>query len=231
MTDLSDFLESIITDKPVASNRYTILISGTTTNSKSASAATMLNCNMLSIPSLNLELTHDRRQGLGITQSFPNGKSLNPIMLGFYESESFKERNFFSQWFNEIYNPISKKIAFFDNIAKTIQINQLDRQNNIIYTVKLYEAVVTHVSELNRSYHNQSSIDNMSVSISYNDMEEIFYTNGQPITNSFPVPNYSPTVGATGAPITFKTGSQDVIGQAKNLVGDFPAISTTNEIA
>lgn len=139
-----------------------------------ATSNIMMNCASCTIPSLNINTTSDRRYGIGTAFVYADGKELTPITLSFYESNSGKERQYFVNWVNAIYDPTSRKFNFLGNIAKTVTINCYNKSDQLIYQCILRNAYPTHVSELNRAYSIQDSVDLMSVSIVYQDLQEKF---------------------------------------------------------
>ena len=183
----------------------------------SAPPDVMFNCSAVSIPSLNLVTTSDKRVGIGNQQTFPDGYELVPVNMSFYESNSFKERKFFSQWFDQIYDRHKKTFNFYDNYKKIVQIDQLSRTGQILYTCKLIGAYPQHVSDLNRSYQAADSIEQMSVSINYNAIEETFYNNA--IINA---------IGTLGSLVNPDAAA--VISQISNPINTASAGSTPGSI-
>jgi hypothetical protein len=179
---LQDFIANLKNDNLVSPARFRVRITGSLNDVTSASYDIMLNCASVSIPALNLVTTGDKRVGLGQVQNFVGGKELSPIVMTFYESESFKERKFFSDWIDIIYNKSTKKFNFFKNYAKIVTIEQLSKDGRVLYQCKLIDAFPTNVSEMNRSYAAMDTYEQFSVNMNYNEIQEIFYNkSGQPI--------------------------------------------------
>lgn len=179
---LQDFIANLKNDNLVSPSRFRVYITGNLNDVASATYDIMLNCASVSIPALNIVTTGDKRVGLGQTQNFAAGKELTPIVMTFYESESFKERKFFSDWIDNIYNKTTKRFNFFKNYSKIVTIEQLSKDGRVIYQCKLIDAFPTNVSEMSRSYAAMDTYEQFSVNMNYNEIQEIFYNkSGQPI--------------------------------------------------
>lgn len=174
-SSIDTFVSNVKADNLLSPARFQVFIMGDANHTPSASQAIMINCASCQIPSLNINITQDKRVGIGSQQSFADGRELQPITLGFYESNSHKERQYFSGWNNKIYDIQTKRFGFFDDYKKTVIINVLDKQNNIVYQCQLLNAFPTHVSEMNKAYSSIDTYDMMNVSISYNEIQELFY--------------------------------------------------------
>ena len=138
-----------------------------------------LNCASVSIPSLDITTLQDKRYGIGTTLTYPDARELHPITMSLYESNSHKEREFFKTWIDSIYNPNTRTFNYLTNYQKTVTITSYNKADVPVHIVKLSGAFPTHVSELNRSYANQSQVDTFSVQIVYQAMSETFPLSGQ----------------------------------------------------
>jgi hypothetical protein len=139
-----------------------------------ATSNIMINCASCTIPSLNIGTTSDKRYSLGSVFTYPDSRELMPITLSFYQANSNKERQYFSNWINKIYDTPTRRFNFLSNIAKNITINCYNKSDQLIYQCILTNAYPTHISELNRAYSEQDQIELMSVSIVYQEIQEKF---------------------------------------------------------
>jgi hypothetical protein len=174
-SNINTFISNVKTDNLLSPTRFQVFIMGNANKAKNASQAIMINCATCQVPSLNITPIGDKRVGIGNLQHFAGDRELQPITLSFYESNSHKERQYFSAWIGQIYDIPTKRFSFFDDYKKTIIINALDKQNNIVYQCQLLGAFPTHVSEMNKSYSSIDTVDMMNISITYNEIQELFY--------------------------------------------------------
>lgn len=135
----------------------------------------MLQCSGINVPGLNIGFTQEKRFGIGHYKQMPTGKSFTEVNMTFYESESELEREYFVHWINNIYNDKTRRFSFYNDIVKTIQIIQYDRQGNKTYECKLTGAFPSNISPLDKSYASSDSVPQFVVNLQFTDMEETFY--------------------------------------------------------
>ena len=201
MTDISTFIASMASDNLLTPNRFTVSITGSA-GGPTAPAPVMMNCVNATIPSLNISTTQDKRYGVGSPMQFPDGRELIPVTLGFYEAVSHKERQFFSSWIGQMYNIQTRRFNFFDAISATVVISQYSKTDALLYQVQLLKAFPVHVSEMNRSAQQGTDHDILSISLAYNEINEIFVTQ---INNPLTTLAKALLVPVIGAPLASST--------------------------
>lgn len=140
-----------------------------------ASPEIMLQCSGIQIPGMNIGVAQEKRHTIGSPKSLPAGKSFTEINATFYESEQEKERKFFSDWINMIYNPETKRFNFYNDIVKTLRIVQFDTKGNMTYECLLYEAWPSNQSPIDKNYSSGDQVPQFTVNIQFVDIKETFY--------------------------------------------------------
>ena len=134
----------------------------------------VINCASFSIPSIDITTLQDRRYGVGTNYTFPDGRELHPATATFYNSNSHKERQFFKNWIDGVYDQQNRQFNYLTNYQKTVTITSYNKADIPVYIVKLSGAYPVHVSELNRAYASQSTLDIFSVQLVYQAISETF---------------------------------------------------------
>lgn len=142
-----------------------------------APADVMFNCSSVTLPGGNMSITQNRRYTLGQPNQLPTGKFFTEVTLGFYESEYEKEKRYFSEWMNKIYDKNSKTFEFYRNFVKNIQVIQYDRQGKITYECLMIDCFPSNISPLDKSYGATDQVAQFNVGLQFYDMQEKFYDN------------------------------------------------------
>lgn len=154
---------------------YEVYIFAPNAGNQDAPLDVTLNCSAVAVPGVNMSYTQDKRTGIGVVQNFPNTKSFNEVSLSFYESEKQNERKYFVDWMNMIYDTNTKRFGFYRDYTRTIVIKQFDRSNNVVHEARLFDCFPANISPLDKSYSMTDTLPQFGVSISFNEMQEIFY--------------------------------------------------------
>lgn len=156
---------------------YTVAISGSggpQSEVPDASTDVMFNCSAVSVPGLNIDHHPDKRYGIGTITNYPNGKTFTEINMTFYESEYEKERKYFTEWYDLIYNKQTRRFNFQQNYVKRIILNQFNRKNQLVYKAVMFECYPTSISQLDRGYALDAAAQ-FTVGFQLTDIQEVFY--------------------------------------------------------
>ena len=115
-------------------------------------------CKSCQIPSRDLlnfdfEYYGEKRQGV-------NGHAHEGINCSFYSSEDLRERKFFENWQNLIFDPATKKNSYYDNYVGEVVVKKMDtnwKYATAIY--KLKEAYPTNVGSMELSMENGDFVE------------------------------------------------------------------------
>jgi hypothetical protein len=154
-------------------------------------------CESTSLPgrqTLTLDYTSTRH-----THKKPNGYQNEDITFVFNITNDYFIRDIFNRWTNEILNRETYEVGFKDEYVTPIIINQLDEQDNKVYTCGLRDAYPVSVQNIDLNQTTTDSIQKLSVTMTYFDFfetktNEIGQKNTDP--NIQPVPiNREPSGG------------------------------------
>lgn len=158
---------------PVKQNLYEVQILGGDP-STDASPEIMINCSNINIPGSNIQHTPNRRYALGPEYKTPVGRSYTELNMTFYESENEKEREYFINWQDKIYNKQTKRFSFYNDYIKNVIIRQYTRSGKKSYEARLTEAFPSNISPLDRGYANEG-LAQFNVIFQFYEIEETFY--------------------------------------------------------
>lgn len=156
---------------------YTVAISGSggpASDVPDASTDVMFNCSAINLGGLNIDHHPDKRFGVGTLQNYPNGKSFTEINMTFYESEFEKERKYFTEWYDLIYNKQTRRFNFQEKYVKRIILNQYNRRNQLVYKAVMFECYPTSISPLDRGYALDGP-SQITVGFQLTDIQETFF--------------------------------------------------------
>ena len=127
-------------------------------------------CHSATMPQRSL-LVHEYRQ-MNAPYKVPYSQSYDPVSFVFYGDAQLTARRFFDVWQQAVINVKNNTLNFYDEYKSDIIIKQLDREGNVTYAVKLYEAYPMSVTAVEYAYSN-NTIQNISVNITYKYWEQI----------------------------------------------------------
>lgn len=133
-------------------------------------------CESASIPGRQI-LTLDYNTTRQTTKK-PNGYANEDITLVFNLTNDYFIRELFRRWTNAIINRSTYELGYKRDYCTDVEINQLDEQNNKVYTVILRDAYPVTVQNIDLNNTTESGVQKMSVTLTYYDFVE---TKGQPI--------------------------------------------------
>ena len=97
-----------------------------------------MQCNKIEFPGRNLDSTPDTNI-YGPTREIVSGFSFAEITANFYQSNNYKEKQFFETWQRLCYDPNTFSMGYYDEYVGKIQIYSLDNDGLRRYGVELIE--------------------------------------------------------------------------------------------
>ena len=125
-----------------------------------------LKCEQISMPGRNIDTAPDTNI-YGPTREIAQGFSFADIDATFQLSSDLKEKNFFDTWQRLSFNPDTWSMGYYDDYVGTIQIFQLDEQNNRRYGVELIECFPKTIAAQTYDYSAVNQQQKVSVTFSY----------------------------------------------------------------
>ena len=103
----------------------------------------------------------------GIAEKRPIKPQYGDYSITFYVDSKMTEIKFFRKWMDLIVDRKTNKVAYIDSIVGQIDIQQLDRQGNLIYQDKLGRAYPTQLGDLFLDYSTTNAIHKVQVVFTY----------------------------------------------------------------
>lgn len=160
---------------PIKSHLYEVRIIGGNGQVADAAESITLNCAAINVPGVTIGYTSDMRHGVGIQKQYPSSKNYTELNLTFYETEGEKERKFFLDWMDTVFNKKTHRFNYYNNIVKSVIIIQYDLQGNRTYECELRECFPSNISQLDKAYAPSGQVPTFSVNMQFYEMDEYFY--------------------------------------------------------
>ena len=125
-----------------------------------------LKCESISFPGRNIDTTPDTNI-YGPTREIAQGFSFADIDATFQLSSDHKEKKFFETWQRISFDPLTWAMGYYDDYIGTIQIYQLDEQNERRYGVELIECFPKNIAAQTFDYSAVNQQQKVSVTFSY----------------------------------------------------------------
>ena len=157
-------------------SRYEVLIipprgsnnnptSGDISNNKTI-RDTSLACESISFPGRNIDTT-THTNIYGPTREIASGFSYAEVSATFRCSRDMREKRYLEAWYKLAYNPATWAMSYYEDYVGSVQIFQLDENNNRKYGVELVEAFPKTIGAMTLDYSNGSEINKLPVTFSY----------------------------------------------------------------
>jgi hypothetical protein len=140
-----------------------------------ASQSVMFNCSAISIPGTNIQYVQERRYGIGLNYHVVENKTFGEVIMTFYESELEKERKYFMDWTDQIFDPASQKLKFYRDFVRDIEIIQYNNKAEVVYKAILIDCIPANVGGLDRGYDKSEIIPSFDVNIQFQNIEETYF--------------------------------------------------------
>jgi len=166
-----DILSSILKarDGLAKTNRFNAIFTAPGGSAETAREISIL-CESCSIPTHTI-LTTDYapvRQSVKI----PTGYSNEDVSFTFLLTSDFHLKEVFDSWLKLVVDPISYRVAYQEDYSSDVTIQQLDVQNNVMYSVILRKAYPTSVSSIALDNSAADQVQKMTVTMAYDDIDK-----------------------------------------------------------
>ena len=123
-------------------------------------------CDSISIPARSLR-TQVNGNIYGPTHQIVQGQVFAPVEASFYCGSDLAERYFFEEWQKITYNPDTYDINYYKEYIGSIEIYQLNEQDERTYGCKLEECFRVTIGALPYAHASNNSIQKISVEFAY----------------------------------------------------------------
>ena len=170
---VNEMIAQINKHYPTKAHLYEVRIFGAS-EQPDAQQDLMINCSSVNVPGSNMQYVAKRKYTLGVFHNIPVNKSFTEINMSFYETEYERERQYFIDWQNKIFDPVTERFGFYNDYVKTINIIQYDKKGNRTYECELTDAYPSNISPLDRAY-SQDGIAQFNINFQYHKVNEKFF--------------------------------------------------------
>ena len=129
-------------------------------------------CDSISIPGRNLR-TQMNGNIYGPPHEIVQGQTFAPVEATFYCGSDLAERYFFEDWQKITYNPDTYNINYYKEYVGSVEIYQLNEQDERTYGCKLEEVFPKTVAALAYSHGSNNQIQKVSVELAYRYLRNI----------------------------------------------------------
>ena len=123
-------------------------------------------CDSISIPARSLR-TQVNSNIYGPTHNIVQGQVFAPVEATFYCGSDLAERYFFEEWQKITYNPDTYNINYYKEYIGSVEIYQLNEQDERTYGCKLEECFPITIGAMPYSHSSNNSIHKVSVEFAY----------------------------------------------------------------
>ena len=128
--------------------------------------STSLKVENISMPGRNIDTAPDTNI-YGPTREIAQGFSFADIDATIQCSSDMREKRFLETWQRLSFNPVTWSMGYYDDYTGTIQIFQLDEQDNRRYGCELVECFPKNIAAQTYDYSNINAQQKISVTFSY----------------------------------------------------------------
>ena len=127
-------------------------------------------CQTSSLPTRTI-LTTDYSGTQRHAFKIPSGYSFDSITCTFLLSNDFFPKNIFDQWLDRSVDTLSYRVRYIKDYSGTINLYQLDGNDDPVYGLQLNEAYPTSISPVELDASQSDQIHRLSVTFSFYDYE------------------------------------------------------------
>lgn len=116
--------------------------------------------------------------------NMPYGITYAPIEISFVVSRDFLEKNIIDEWQNLIINPVTHDVGYFEDfISPSIEIQQLNEQDQVTHKVEIKDAFPSEVSSMALSNEEENGYHKMTVTFVYRTWKNMDVTQSSGVTS------------------------------------------------
>jgi len=156
---IKDFRSTIFTDSLARTNRFEIYISKPPMALSTGRPWNVsLYCEQASLPPINIASKSFKIFGPSYQRPFTAEYGGEGISVMFHVDRDMKVKNFFDEWMYKVVDPDTGTVGYQEDYTTSINIRQLDEQENVTYEIELTEAYPRSMNlmELNNAATNQT---------------------------------------------------------------------------
>lgn len=171
MPSIADFVSNLTKYGLARTNRFLVSITPPAIMGMTQTVGRQLqfSCEGASLPGATLE-THEYRS-YDMPVKVPGQKTYENADLTFRLDRDFTEMRFFRKWLDEIYDPKTGDVAYFDEIKGQVDISMLDTGGVSRLAVSLVDAYPASISPVELSWSNNDDYARLQVSFTYRYVE------------------------------------------------------------
>lgn len=167
---ISDFISEVKTRGLARVNRFVVTVSLPTTTADEDRLVSLF-CENTSLPGMNIATTPHRINGE--SRELPYERTFETIQLSFYVDSGMAVKAGFDGWMNSVVDPVSRNINYYENYIRNMTIDVLNVEEEIVYTVTLFEAYPKSVSAIQLD-NGGKDVMKLSVTIVYKYWEAVY---------------------------------------------------------
>ena len=104
---------------------------------------------------------------------YPNIRTYEDVSMTFPITRKFSVVKFFKEWHDQIVSKTDWTVAYLDEFAVDLQVEQLDRNDNVVYAVTLENAWPVGVNSLDLDAAGSDVISKISVTFTYEKFKDL----------------------------------------------------------
>ena len=136
-----------------------------------------------SFPTFNLAINAFKIFGPAYQRPITSDYGGEGMPITFNVDREMKIKSFFDDWCHLVVDPVTFTVGYPKEYASTINIRQLDEQNNINYELELIEAFPRSLSTMELSNSSQNQTHRLTVTFAYRYWKNVTLQNAVPNTN------------------------------------------------
>ena len=116
-------------------------------------------------------LTTEKDEGY---RSIAYQKAYEDVSLGFYVHGDMKEVKIFQNWMKLMINPKNNHVGFYDDYVSTVEIKNLNQQQDVVLCTTLHDAYPKSLSSMGLDYGSNDEVMKMEISFTYRHYTQVF---------------------------------------------------------
>ena len=143
-----------------------------------------LRCESVTLPGRNVSTSTDSNI-YGPTREVVEGITYaEDVTLTFQSSSGLDERKYFEQWQENMFNPDTWNISYYEDYVSEIEIYLLDKQNQRRYGLKLWEAFPKTIGPTSLNSSTNTEIIKIDIGFSFRYWTALDITQEQPLNST-----------------------------------------------
>ena len=164
MAKLSEFIGAISKQQLARKAQYKVKIFGP--KNKGADANLNLLCESIAFPGQNIRSVPDTLR-YGPAREHGQGITYGPFTATFMCSSDLREKKYFEWWQRQIINQNTWEVKYYDNYKGTLEISQLDVNDNETYKIKVTEAYPKTILAQDVGYAQVNAYQTIGIEFTY----------------------------------------------------------------